>query len=254
MQLKDKKIAITGGAGGIGSLVAAMASKKGAIPIIIDRTPAGNSPYQHIQGDLSTMEGVAAIAEFLREIQPDILLNLAGIQHFGMLESQTPAQTATLYQINLISPVLLTLAVLPAMKKRGSGQIVNIGSIFGSIPFAHFVTYSSSKAGIKAFSEGLRRELVDSGITVTHIAPRAVKTPLNNAKILELAAKTKMNMDEPELVASRIVEAIEADAKDVYIGFPECVFVRVNGLLPRMVDGSLAKNDRIAREILTSTI
>ena len=95
---------------------------------------------------------------------------------------------------------------------------------------------------------------MDSGITVTHIAPRAVKTPLNNAKILELAAKTKMNMDEPELVASRIVEAIEADAKDVYIGFPECVFVRVNGLLPRIVDGSLAKNDRIAREILTSTI
>ena len=158
-----------------------------------------------------------------------------------------------MYQVNLIAPVLLTQAVLPAMRKRRSGQIVNIGSIFGSIPFAHFVTYSSTKAGIKAFSEAIRREVTDTGITVTHIAPRTVKTPLNNDKILKLAARTKLAMDTPELVSARIIDAIEKDAKDVYIDFPESLFVRVNALLPRIVDGALVKNDRIAREILTAT-
>ena len=175
-----------------------------------------------------------------------------GIQHFGMLDMQSPEQVSLMAQVNLVAPMLLTQSVLPAMKKRNSGQIVNIGSIFGSIAFAHFVTYSATKAGIKAFSESLRRELADSGITVTHIAPRAVRTPLNNEKILQLAARTKMAMDAPELVAKRMIDAIESDAKDVYIGFPESLFVRINALLPRIVDGALAKNDRIAKEILTT--
>ena len=252
MNLKGKKIAITGGAGGIGSRLAAMAAAKGAIPIIIDRAAAPDVSWPYIQGDLSSADGVVAIQKRLIELQPDILVNLAGIQHFGMLETQAPSQITLMMQVNLIAPVLLTQAVLPAMKKRGSGQIVNIGSIFGSIAFAHFVTYSTTKAGIKAFSESLRREVAGSGITVTHIAPRAVKTPLNNEKILQLAARTKMAMDAPELVAKRMIAAIESDAKDVYIGFPESLFVRVNALLPRMVDGALAKNDRIARKILTA--
>ena len=253
MKLEGKTIAITGGAGGIGSILCRLTAEKGATPIVIDRVPMPNPPWKMIQGDLSTLDGVAAISAQLAEIQPDILVNLAGIQHFGMLEKQAPNQIALMYQVNLVAPVLLAQAVLPAMRTRKSGQIVNIGSIFGSIPFAHFVTYSSAKAGIKAFSESLRREVADSGITVTHIAPRAVKTPLNNTKILKLAARTKMAMDAPELVAARIISAIESDAKDTYIGFPESLFVRINAMLPRVVDRALAKNDRIARDILTTT-
>jgi hypothetical protein len=90
------------------------------------------------------------------------------------------------------------------MKKRGSGQIVNIGSIFGSIPFAYFVSYSSAKAGLKALSEALRRELDGTGVTVTYVAPRAVKTPMNHGKVVELSKATRMAMDAPEAVAARI--------------------------------------------------
>ena len=252
MNLKGKTIAITGGAGGIGSKLASQAAERGATPIIIDRVALPDFPWHYIQGDLSSMEGVLTIGQQLAGAQPDIMVNLAGIQHFGMLEMQSPEQVALMAQVNLVAPILLTQTVLPAMKKRKSGQIVNIGSIFGSIAFAHFVTYSATKAGIKAFSESLRRELADSGITVTHIAPRAVRTPLNSEKILQLAARTNMAMDVPELVAKRMIEAIESDAKDVYIGFPESLFVRINALLPRIVDGALAKNDCIAKEILTA--
>jgi short-subunit dehydrogenase len=251
MNLKGKKIAITGGTGCIGGLLVEFVAQKGATPVIISRSPAPNSKWQYIHGDLSNIDDVTAIGKQLAKIQPDILVNLAGIQYFGSLDEQPSSQIEMLYQINLIAPVLLTQAVLPSMKKRGSGQIVNIGSIFGSIPFAHFVTYSSAKAGLKAFSEALRRELTDTGINVTYIAPRAVKTPINNEKVMQLAKQTKMAMDDPERIVARIAKAIENDAKDVYIGFPESIFVRVNALLPRVVDGALAKNDRIAAKILT---
>ena len=75
--------------------------------------------------------------------------------------------------VNLVAPARLTQAVLPGMKSRGRGQIANVGSIFGSINFAHFATYSSAKAGMRALSQSLRRELAGTGIDVTYVAPRA---------------------------------------------------------------------------------
>ena len=250
--MKGKKIVITGGAGGLGSILAKNLSQLGAEPIIVDRSAESQFASVHIQGDLSSLEGVEKIANELKKYQVDVLINLAGIQYFGLFEDQKAENVALTYFVNLVAPVLLTQAVLPQMKKRGDGQIVNIGSIFASINFAHFVTYSSSKAGVKAFSEALRRELKGSGVHVSYVAPRSIKTPLNSAKVLQMAKATKMNMDSPEFVANHIIEAIKHKKKDVYIGFPESLFVRINGLLPRMVDSALAKNDAIARTIINN--
>lgn len=253
MKIAGKTVAVTGGAGGIGSHIVKHIIEEGGTPLVIDRVPPVRiSPQNYLAGDLSSFDGIAAVASELARRRPDILVNLAGIQYFGLFDRQEPEALERMYRVNLIAPVLLAQAVLPFMRVRKSGQIVNIGSIFGSIAFAHFVTYSSAKAGVKAFSEALRREVAEDGITVTYIAPRAVKTPLNNDKILKLAARTKMAMDAPEHVAARIMAAIRNDEKDVYLGFPEGLFVRVNALLPRMVDGALARNDRIAKEILTT--
>ena len=85
--------------------------------------------------------------------------------------------------VNLVAPAALCCACLPFMKRRNSGQIVNIGSIFGSIPLAHFAAYSSAKSGLRAFSEALRRELADTKIAVTYIAPRAVRTGMLTPEI-----------------------------------------------------------------------
>ena len=85
MKLEGKTITVTGGAGGIGSKVCELAAQKGATPIIIDRVAMADSPWQYIQGDLSNMDGIEAIIDHLSKIQHDILVNLAGIQHFGML-------------------------------------------------------------------------------------------------------------------------------------------------------------------------
>lgn len=250
--LKNKTIAITGGSGGIGSMLVQRFIEMGARVIVIDRVEKTDFAATCIKGDLSSLEGITKISQELQNHQIDILINLAGIQYFGIFEEQLPENITLTYFVNLIAPVLLTQAVLPQMKKNNSGHVVNIGSIFASINFAHFVTYSSSKSGLKAFSEALRRELNGSNIHVTYIAPRAVKTPLNNAKVLQLAAQTKMKMDAPELVVERIINSITQKKKDVYIGFPESLFVRVNSLFPRVVDGALANSDAIARTIVSN--
>lgn len=250
MKLQGKTVVVTGGSGGIGSEIVRRVTSAGGRCIVLDRVKNDALPAEFIAGDLSSMESALAAGQAIAAVNPDILINLAGIQYFGIFEAQAPEALARMYAVNLVAPVLLAQAVLPGMKQRKSGQIVNIGSVFGSIGFAHFVTYSSAKAGLKGFSESLRRELAGSGIGVTHISPRAVKTALNDARILKLAERTRMNMDAPEKVAARIIQAIENDAKDVYIGFPECAFVRINALLPRAVDGALAKNDRIAASLL----
>lgn len=248
MRFKDRQVLLTGGSGAMGRLIAADIRRQGGQVTIIDRVaPEGGSRY--IEGDLSTSEGLEALIAKVTAEPWDILINLAGIQHFGPLEAQHPDHLQATYMVNLVAPTRLIHAVLPGMKARGTGQIANVGSIFGSINFAHFATYSSSKAGLRALSQALRRELNGTGIAVTYVAPRAVRTPLNSATVNAWAALTGMQMDEPVAIARRIVKAIRTDRKDVYLGFPESLFVRLNGLAPGLIDRALRANDLKARAL-----
>lgn len=245
MRFRNKAILLTGGAGGMGALIASKLMDESARVTVLDRVrPRDGIAY--IAGDLSTPAGLEAAAAAVAGTDWDILINLAGIQHFGPVEDQSPEHLTASYMVNLVAPVRLTQAVLPAMKRRGSGQIVNIGSIFGSINFAHFATYSSAKAGLRGFSQALRREVSRLGVGVTYIAPRAVRTPLNSGAVMQFAELTHMTLDEPADIALRIVDAIRADRRDVYFGFPENIFVRLNAIAPGLVDGALASNDRKA--------
>jgi short-subunit dehydrogenase len=248
MSFEGKEILLTGGAGGLGGLISRLLTAEGGRVTVLDRTEPGGE-LRFMRQDLSTPEGIEAAAAAVAARDWDIIVNLAGIQHFGPLELQSPAHLMASYLVNLVAPVRLTQAVLPRMKARKSGQIVNVGSIFGSINFAHFVTYSSAKAGLRGFSQALRRELSGSGIAVTYVAPRAVRTALNTTAVLEFAKLTHMNMDEPQLIAERIVDAIRARKRDAYFGFPEAIFVRLNAIFPGLVDRALSANDRKAARL-----
>jgi len=248
---EGKAVLLTGGAGGLGSLIAAQLRDEGARVVVLDRADLA-SGIDFLRHDLSTAEGIEAAAGDVARDPWDILINLAGIQHFGPFERQSPDHLIASYMVNLVAPARLSQAVLPWMKAVGSGRIVNVGSIFGSINFAYFVTYSSAKAGLRGFSQALRRELSGTGIDVTYVAPRAVRTALNSPAVMEFARLTQMNMDPPDLIARRIVDAIRARRREVYFGFPESLFVRINALFPRLVDGALSANDRKAARLFTT--
>ncbi len=260
MILKDKHIILTGAAGGMGSILARALVKRGAKLAMVDaNADALQSLANDLSGDiypvaadLSSAEGCANAVETCQKHlgQVDLLINLAGLNSFASFAEEDSHRIELMMRVNVLAPMLLTRALLPSFLAQKSGKIVNVGSVFGSIGFAWFTTYSASKFALRGFSEALRRELADTGVQVAYIAPRAVKTPMNHDVIMQMGEATGMNMDEPNAIVEKIIQAIEADKKDCYFGFPESLFVRINGLLPRVVDMALTGQNKIAKTFL----
>ena len=203
--------------------------------------------------DITSSDGrqhiVTAAQEMLGSV--DILINLAGAMYFGSYKNEDEQTTESLFNVNVLAPMQLSRALLSLMQ-RGS-RIVNIGSIFGSIAFAYYTTYSATKFALRGFSEALRRELADSGVGVTYIAPRATRTPFNDQAVYDLSSKIKMNFDSPDHVAGQIVSAIKADARERFLGKPESLFVRLNSLFPRLIDMALRKQNRVTGDFALKT-
>jgi short-subunit dehydrogenase len=263
MNLQGKCIILTGATGGIGQPLAFALASKGAKLALVGRD---YDAITAICKKISQTGGVAIsiITDFqATEVMPnpaqyvineailrlgelDMLINSAGTLDFTLFSDQSEARIAQMIHINTIAPIQLARAILPDLLEKNSGQIVNIGSIFGSIGFPHYATYCASKFALHGFSQALRRELVDSNIAVTYIAPRATKTPMNDHSKQMLAA-TKTTLDEPEKVVAEIIKAIETEKHEHYIGQPESFFAWLNGVLPSLVNIGLKKQVRIAR-------
>ena len=236
MLLKEKTIFITGGTGGIGSPLIAMLRKAGAIVNIYDRKEAG---------DLA--ENIDQACKRLMQDTPDIVINMAGCNDFNYAEAQ---DYQGILDLNLLVPMRICQAVLPAMKQRNSGQIINIGSMTALIPLPHFSGYATAKAGLKAFNDSLRRELGGTNISVTHVIPRAVRTAMNAGTRAEINQRTHVSYDDPTHVAARIFKAILKREREVRFGWPERLFAFLNANFPTIVDRGLQKNRRIGEEIL----
>jgi short-subunit dehydrogenase len=250
-----KRVVFTGGTGGLGRHVVEGLAREGAEIVVISRQrPAVGLPcVGHASADLSEPSGIADAAAIVKREEPDLLVNMAGIQYFGPAELQSFDDLQRSYMVNLIAPVALCQACLPIMKRRNCGHVVNVGSIIGSIGMANFAAYASAKAGLRVFSEALRREVSGTSVAVTYVAPRAVRTAMLSPKIEKYAGLTGMNIDAPEDVAERILTAIRAREKEVFIGFPERLFVRLNAVLPGVVDAAVARGDRKAKDLFSET-
>jgi short-subunit dehydrogenase len=266
MKISDSTILITGASGGIGGAIARQLAQRGATLILINRDSdklaafaaelrASGGKVIPLAGDLATPGEPARLVQAALDQAGtvDILVNCAGVQNFGFFAEESAADTATLFNINTIAPIALTNALLPHLLKKGKGQIVNLGSIFGSIGFPCFASYSASKFALRGFSEALRRELAGSGIGVTYVAPRFTRTAFNRNAVTRMANALKMNQDEPESVAASVIAAIEHNDRERYLGWPEKLFVRINSILPRLVDQSLIKQAGLMRPFATES-
>lgn len=244
--LDGKRVVITGSAGGLGMPVARMLADAGARTIGVDRIESPTCRVS-ILVDLADDKALASLADRLASDPPDILVNLAGVMRFGLHATQPNDALALCYRINLLVPAVLARAVSGPMQQRGTGQIVNIGSVLGTIPYPWFAAYSSSKAGLAALSQALRRELGGTGVAVTHINPRAARTPFNNAEVNRFLQITGMKADAPEWVAERIVAAIAARRSTVSIGLVERLYAALNAISPAIIDSGLAAQVRRVR-------
>lgn len=254
MDLKGKRVLLTGATGGIGGCIARVLAEKGAHIALVGRNTERLSGTKTIcekadckvigiEADLTSEEDIVRV---VREAEAglgpiDILINNAGAMSFGPVASSSDEEIRNVVMSNIYGPVRLTKEVLPGMLERKTGLVVNIGSIFGSLSFPYFGIYSASKCAIRGFSEALRREIVGTGVKVSYVAPRGTKTS-QSASFLEMAKETGMNLDAPESVARIIVDAIEAERRELYIGWPEKLFVFLNKFIPSVIDKALKKN------------
>lgn len=257
MNPTEARIVLTGAAGGIGSAVARRLAAAGAELVLSDLRAeplervrvslAAKRPVHLVAADVSTEIGRGALVAAARERRANVLINVAGINPFGLVAEQTGVEIARAMAINATAPLLLCHALLPVLAERERAQIINVGSTFGSIGFAGFSVYSASKFAVRGFSEALRRELADTGIRVQYVAPRATRTSLATDRVRAMNEELGVGMDSPDDVASAIERALRSERAELYLGRAERIFAKLNALLPRLVDRSLRRQLPIVR-------
>ncbi|SDL30668.1 SDR family oxidoreductase [Pseudomonas indica] len=250
MKLSECRAVLTGASGGIGQALVERLCAGGAKVLLVGRQGdtlralAQRYPGQVevVQADLRQSVGRDAVLGAARRFGGvNCLINAAGVNQFCLLESQDEDAIAALVEVNLTAPLQLTHRLLPLMRHAPRALVVNVGSTFGSIGYAGFTAYCASKFAVRGFSEALRRELADTCVKVLYIAPRATRTAMNGDHVVAMNDELNVSMDAPQAVAARIVEAILREREESYLGWPEKLFVRLNSLLPRVVDQALRK-------------
>ncbi|WP_409319207.1 SDR family oxidoreductase [Pseudomonas sp. KCJK9016] len=250
MQLRDARVVLTGASGGIGLAITEALCTAGARVLAVARHGQALTPLLTRYPDtlcwvaadltvLSDRRKVLAAAETVGGI--NLLINAAGINHFAMLEQLDDSDINAMLAVNISAPICLTRLLLPLLKGADSAMVVNVGSTYGSIGYAGYASYCATKFALRGFSEALRRELADTRVNVLYVAPRATRTTMNSAQAQALNEALKSNVDDPQTVASAVLHAIAGDRRDLYLGWPERFFVRLNNLLPHLVDRGLRK-------------
>jgi len=254
MNLESLRILITGAGGGIGqALCAQLAAHNARLCLLDGNQDAGERMKQElkkfpveiltIQADITRRgDREGAISKMNRAWGGvDILINSAGVMDFARLDEQDPGMMQRVLQVNVEAPLQLTRQVLPQMLRQDYGRIVNVGSLFGSIGFPCFAAYSASQFALRGFSQALRQELADTGVGVTYVSSRAVKTPFTPPGIHRIAKTGMMHMDDPHRAAHKIVQAIIKERDEAYLGFPEMLLARLNAVLPKLVSRTISK-------------
>ncbi|HWS73730.1 MAG TPA: SDR family oxidoreductase [Quisquiliibacterium sp.] len=250
MKLSECRVLLTGASGGIGQALAERLSAGGARLLLAGRQGealedlALRHPGQVslVRADLRQSEGREAVMAAVRQFGGlNCVINAAGVNQFSLLERQDEDAISRLIDLNVTATLQLTHRLLPLLRVPPKALLVNLGSTFGSIGYPGFSAYCASKFAMRGFSEALRRELADSRIKVLYVAPRATRTSMNSGPVVAMNEELHVAMDDPRAVAAQIVGAIEREREELYIGWPEKLFVRLNGLLPRVVDQALRK-------------
>jgi short-subunit dehydrogenase len=260
MRLASIRALVTGGGGGIGGAIADEMLARGASVLLVDRDQAAlaraSQRLAHLGDRVGTFAADLTRADDRRRLCDaaaawrggiNVLINNAGVNHFRMFVDQPPGQIDLAIAVNLLAPLHLCRELLPHLQRQPEACILNTGSVFGAIGYPGYAVYSATKFAVRGFTEALRRELGDTNVSVRYVAPRATRTGINTSAVERMNAELGVAMDPPERVAKAICDMLAGGKLEAVLGWPEKLFARVNGLLPRVVDGALRKQLPVIR-------
>jgi 3-hydroxybutyrate dehydrogenase len=191
-------ILITGAASGIGrALTQHFAARHRVVASDVQESPlrqlkdelhVTGSPIRTLVLDVADAAQVESAQARIADASPDVLINNAGLQHVAPLEEFPPQKWQQLVGVMLTGAALLTRSVVPGMRQRGYGRIVNVGSIHALVASPFKSAYVAAKHGLVGFSKAVALETADCDITINTICPSYVRTPLVDTQIDTLAS------------------------------------------------------------------
>lgn len=261
MDIKNARVLLTGSAGGIGSAIATALLERGAAILLADVD--GAALTRMLEGPLAAFRDrcepvVANLADAAGRVRLvetaaafrggiNVLINNAGVNHFALFDEQAPGDIDLALAVNVAAPLHLCRLALPLLRRQPEAAILNMGSVFGSIGYPGYALYSATKFATRGFSEALRRELAGSPVRVLYLAPRATRTPINPERVVRMNAELGVAMDEPATVAAAACRLLANDTPEAVVGWPERFYARLNGALPRLVDGAIIRQLPVIR-------
>ncbi len=232
MELRGKRVLVTGASRGIGEALARKFAAEGALVALVARSAEA---IQKLAADLggtahpADLGDRAQVATLIHRVEDeagpvDVLVNNAGIDLGDALWNHTADDVASIVQINLTTPMELCRQVIPRMLRRGGGHIVNISSLAACGVYPGLTAYSTTKAGLSHFTAGLRADLKKQpiGTTLVEMAgvPTEMLTHVNDyrptAKSFQRGYRLHLVTDTPlDTLAGATVDAVRKDRRHV---------------------------------------
>ena len=249
--LMERQVAlITGASSGIGQALATELAARGVQLALTARSIAPDAEHFTCAGDLTDAafreELVARTVERYGRI--DILVNNAGVGLYQPSWQADAAATRQMFELNVFAALHLAQLVVPGMRERRGGMVVNIGSIASKVSLPWFTLYSATKHALASFSDGLRMENADAGVKVLLVCPGYVKTRFQENVLVgrppdELASGKRFATTAPDL-ARAIANGMERERRTLVYPASGWLLMAAWQYLPRMVEAFFRRLQR----------
>lgn len=203
---RRRTVLVTGAGSGLGRELCLHLAQNGFEIIVTDKDSDGADttlsmlPKSQVgrafELDVTREENITRALRQLENQNIDVLVNNAGLQHVAALESFPQQRWDTLVDVMLRGACLMTRSVLPSMRQRGYGRIVNIGSIHSLVASPYKSAYVAAKHGLLGFAKVMALETANTDITINTICPSYIRTPLVETQIADQAKAHGISTDE----------------------------------------------------------
>ena len=269
-ELNGRVALVTGASRGIGAAIARALAREGCHVALAARS---QEPLEQLAGELHNDYGVRALAlptdmsdtaqveAMVRRAEAelgrvDILVNNAGLGIYGPVTELREEDLRYVFDVNFFGPVKAMQAVVPGMRQRGEGTIVNISSILGKFAMPLSGGYSASKFALQAISAAARAELAQEHIDVILVCPGLTDTAFAEHSRVSAAGTDRLQGERPspmrgvppEKVAERVIRAIREGEREVYVSWYDRLLVGVALAFPGLLDFAMGKVAGIRRQ------